>query len=386
MVDGMKSAAVVGAGISGLTAAIALANTGLTVRVLEKADAVRTAGSGIAIDPNAQAMLRRVKALDTALDGLPELRQFVGRDGAGRTLGRYDWTSRVIFFVKRPQLLKALYESALARGVEFHLNAEVASVTLDGTVVTTDGRTFRADLVVGADGVRSKVRRALPGRAVLRPLPFRATVTVIDPAEHPDENSYNGEWTEYWSGTKHVYSAPVGGGQTYYAFFSADFKRLPWRRITEERLAAEGLDDHDPAVWRKRFPILGSAIDRVPDTLRSSRFVEVHLRHWSAGRVVVIGDAAHAMAPALGSGGASGMMDAISLADYLHRDLSLASALSEWEADHRPLVDRIQRRSRGWATLFHCGPLVQRIIFAGVNNTAVLRSMRFGHLGRAPIN
>jgi 2-polyprenyl-6-methoxyphenol hydroxylase-like FAD-dependent oxidoreductase len=97
--------------------------------------------------------------------------------------------------------------------------------------------------------------------------------------------------------------------------------------------------------WTRAFPHLEPLIARLGDGGRYDRFELIKLKRWSAGRVAVIGDAAHALPPNIGQGGGCAMMNALALSVYLDRERDVASALESWERNERPLTDHTQRVS-----------------------------------------
>src|SRR5258708_31594693 len=99
------------------------------------------------------------------------------------------------------------------------------------------------------------------------------------------------------------------------------------------------------AEWKSWFPHLAALMDRLGDDGRYDRFELIKLTRWSAGRVAVIGDAAHALPPNIGQGGGCAMMNALSLAVFMDRLDDPASALTAWERQERPLTDHTQRMS-----------------------------------------
>ncbi len=101
----------------------------------------------------------------------------------------------------------------------------------------------------------------------------------------------------------------------------------------------------DKAEWTRSFPHLAELIDRFGTQGRYDPFEWIRLRRWSAGRVAVIGDAAHALPPNIGQGAGCAMMNALSLAVHLDRSADISSALQAWETHERPITEHTQRVS-----------------------------------------
>ena len=97
--------------------------------------------------------------------------------------------------------------------------------------------------------------------------------------------------------------------------------------------------------WKRWFPPLEPLIDRIGAQGRYDRFELIKLKSWSAGRVALLGDAAHALPPNIGQGGGCAMMNALSLAVYLEREADLTAALQTWERNERPITEHTQRIS-----------------------------------------
>jgi 2-polyprenyl-6-methoxyphenol hydroxylase-like FAD-dependent oxidoreductase len=205
------------------------------------------------------------------------------------------------------------------------------------------------------------------------------------PRTATDHDVLNGHWTEYWRRGRHIYTAPVGNDATYIAFFSINARGQGHRRVVSERdVQTATLMPLEVERWRSLFPVLEEQLSRITETPLWTRFVEVHLPRWSGNRVVVIGDAAHAMAPALGSGGTTAMSDAISLANAVCRG-SIGEALTSWERAHRGFVDRVQASSRRWGYFFHLPSVAQRtVLFHGVKNSPHVHRLRFDYLHHRP--
>jgi 2-polyprenyl-6-methoxyphenol hydroxylase-like FAD-dependent oxidoreductase len=98
-------------------------------------------------------------------------------------------------------------------------------------------------------------------------------------------------------------------------------------------------------AWKRWFPHLESLIDRIGEEGRYDRFELIKLKRWSAGKVAMVGDAAHALPPNIGQGGGCAMMNALSLAVYLEREREVTHALQTWERNERPITEHAQRIS-----------------------------------------
>ncbi|GAA1985630.1 FAD-dependent monooxygenase [Amycolatopsis minnesotensis] len=327
-------AIVIGAGIGGLCTAIGLREAGWEVRVLERAERLGSVGAGIGLWPNALHALDELGAGERITPLLPPPGSGTLRDRRGRVLVHWDnrellgALGKPLAGVHRADLLGAVL-SALPEGT-VHTGIEVTGVTGDGTVRWTGGEA-EADLVIGADGVHSAVRKALwpahPGpvhggstafRAVLDAVPGGGVSTVVGPG------------TEF--GT-----LPLAGDRLYW--------------YASLRAAADITYEDPKAFLLKRFdgwpPDVLDLIGRTPPE-RILHNDLVHLRtplaSYATGKVALIGDAAHAMLPFLAQGGCQAIEDATVLASLLSRR-PVPEALARYDAERRPRTQELVRLS-----------------------------------------
>jgi 2-polyprenyl-6-methoxyphenol hydroxylase-like FAD-dependent oxidoreductase len=326
---GERRAEIVGGGFAGLTAACALAQRGWRVRVHERADGLRTAGAGINIYDNGLRVLEALGAFDEAVrDGARHLVRET-RDENDRLLSTHPWDIRV-YGVLRQRLIDALAAAARRAGVEILTGSEGVSASPDGEVVF-HGEKTRADLVIAADGVNSRIRDGLGLVAHRRALPDGA-IRVLIPKTSPAEAS-DGRTIEYWSGNRRFLYNPCNTEQLYLAM-------TMWHSDAAARAVPI-----DKAMWKAAFPAVAPLIERIGEVARYDRFEYIRLKRWSAGRVAVLGDAAHALPPNIGQGAGCAMMNALSLSVYLDRHADVQDGLREWEKAERPLTNHSQRIS-----------------------------------------
>jgi 2-polyprenyl-6-methoxyphenol hydroxylase-like FAD-dependent oxidoreductase len=325
-----RSAEIVGGGFAGLAAACALARRGWRVRLHERADRLRTAGAGINVYENGLRVLEALGACEqTIADGARHLVRET-RDQEDRLLARHPWTVRV-YGVLRQRMVDALAAAAQRAGAEIVTRSEGASATADGALVLATGERRKADLIIAADGVNSRIRDSLGLLAMRRYLPdgcIRILVPKRDPGEATD-----GRTIEYWSGKRRLLYNPCSSTQLYLA--------LTMLHADEAARAVPV----DKAAWSASFPQLAALIARIGDIARYDRFEYIRLKRWSAGRGAGIGAAAHAIPPNIGQGAGCAMMNALSLAVYLERSADVPVALAEWERAERPLTNHTQRVS-----------------------------------------
>ncbi|MGB7034250.1 MAG: NAD(P)/FAD-dependent oxidoreductase [Xanthobacteraceae bacterium] len=328
-----RHAEIVGAGFAGLTVASALAQRGWSVRVHERADRLRTTGAGIYLYENGLRVLEAVGAYDDAVRGASYAHTREVRDGNDRLISVHHWTGSRVFSIVRQNVINALAAVAARAGVEIVTNSEVASASSDGVLTLADGHTVKAELIIGADGSNSRLRDTLGLLAKRKFLVDGCTRLLMDKTAAERETKDGAKTVEYWSGTRRVLYTPCSENDIYIALTMLNSdepaKALPVRKNE----------------WKRAFPHLEALIDRIGDQGRYDRFDLIKLKRWSAGRVAIVGDAAHALPPNIGQGGGCAMMNALSLAVYLEREEDVASALVTWERNERPLTEHTQHIS-----------------------------------------
>ena len=350
---------VIGAGIGGLTTALALHAAGIEVEVHEAAAEVRPLGVGINLQPHAVRELTELglgEALARTGIATQEFRyanrfgQTIWTEPRGLAAG-YRWPQ---YSIHRGRLQMLLWEAALARlgPGRLHLGRRLAGFSQDEAGVTArfeDGGMAQGDALVGADGIHSAVRAQLvPGegaprwngailwRAVSPARPFLSGATMVQ-AGHRD--------------TKFV-CYPIGeapGGRVLLNWIAEQRfpATTPWPREDWNRLAR--VEDFLPIFADWRFAWLD-----VPGLIRAAEAVYEFpmvdrdpLPRWRQGRVTLLGDAAHPMYP-IGSNGASqAVLDARFLALQLARHGAVEAGLEAYEAVRRPATAAVVEANRG---------------------------------------
>src|SRR5712692_1853209 len=331
-----RHAEIAGAGFAGLTAACALAQRGWSVRVHERADKLRTTGAGIYIYENGLRVLEAVGAYAEAVEGANPAHTREVRDESNRVISVHRWDAGAgtrVFSIVRQKVINALAAAATRAGAEIVTGSHAVEASAGGELTFADGRRHKADLVIGADGNNSKLRDALGLLATRRPLPDGAIRLLIGKTAQERASEEGTKTIEHWSGSRRLLYTPCSDEEIYIAMTMLDTDHAA-RKVPI-----------DKAEWTGSFPQLAPLIARLGDEGRYDRFELIKLKRWSAGRVALIGDAAHALPPNLGQGGGFAMMNALSLAVYLDRFADVGEALAAWERRERPLTERVQRIS-----------------------------------------
>jgi salicylate hydroxylase len=348
--------AIVGGGVGGLTAAIALARRGFDLDVFEQAPALTQVGASLQLGPNAIRLLDELGLLPAlrTIGVRPDAVDFLRwDDGAlllhtplGEAAERHFGAPQLDFF--RPDLHRVLVE-ALPPGV-LRLGTRIDGVDQDEDGVTlhaSDGARYRADAAVAADGIRSHLRAQLVGPD--DPV-FSGTVVyrgVVERAEavdlHPDRLNL------YWLGpARHGVSYWISAGRLLAvncAVQDAEWSRESWTLEAPPEEAARAFEGWHPPLLER--------IRRLRTALRGAVFVRRPIRHWSFDRVTLLGDAAHAMEPFQAQGAAQAVEDAYVLAECLAADEDVVAALRRYERIRMTRAEELQDSSRAAAESFY---------------------------------
>lgn len=327
--------AVVGAGIAGLTAAIALARRGFAVELFERAAHLAEIGAGIQLSPNAFAVLERLGVAAELAGHVTEPEAIeIGDARTGARLARIPLggTARSRYgapygLIHRGDLQAILFAAARREGVSIRLGAEVqkASQTTAGVLVRIGNSEIAADVLVAADGVHSRLRTGLFGYQGAIPLGRTAWRASLVSAMVPEGVKMN--VTRLWLGPgAHLVHYPVEAGHSLNVVV-----------IAADNPSAEPLLEPFGAALRPLF-------DAAPNWTRWPLSHVDATRSWVHGRAVLIGDAAHAMAPSAAQGGAMAIEDAWVLAQSLAAlSRGPGEALAHYERQRRKRVERVAR-------------------------------------------
>lgn len=342
--DRLEKVLIVGGGIGGLALAGFLGRPGLHVDLVERTAGWKPVGAGITLGMNAMRLAERLGIADAIISAGRPLRRAIVADAEGRALSEIDLealsqrTGYPSVAIHRGALHQAFLGAVDTRDVTIRLGTTLGSIADDGAGVDvefSDGRRERYDLVVGADGIRSQVRDLTFGPVKTRYSGYTCWRFVVD-AEFPHQP---GDAIEMWGHGRRFGVVPVGGNKVYgFACYNAP--------PHDGDLASVGLER-----FRTIFAEFGGVARRVMSRITSATQLihndieDLRMSHWHRGRVVLIGDAAHAMTPNMGQGGAMAIEDAFVLASSLHTAGSIAGAIEKYLGARRKRVDSILDQS-----------------------------------------
>lgn len=340
----MLRAIIVGGGIGGLTTAFALRRAGAEVVVLEKAGELREIGAGISIWVNAMEVLAGLglaEAVRAAGRGESEGIEATIRTAGGTTLSHLPAEASGKRFglnviLTRTALQRVLLDTVEEAGVPVKAGSECVGFRQDGSGVVAllgDGWEERGDLLVGADGLNSVVRRQMFGDERPRYAGFTAWRALAD-LEQDDEAF------EAWGRGSVFGLVGLGGGRFYwYATKNAPEGQADSRAGRKAELLERfgGWCEPVPAVIR------GTEEAKI---LRNDIYDREPLKRWGEGRVTLLGDAAHPMTPNLGQGACQAIEDAAVLAECLRDGADVVRALRLYEDRRKRRTAEITRRSR----------------------------------------
>jgi salicylate hydroxylase len=341
---------VVGGGIGGAAAAVALSRAGIDVTLLEQAKQLSEVGAGIQIGSNGTRALRALGLLDALraravsahsyriLDF--ETGELINDLPLGAIASRHFGDDA--FEAHRADLMDVIV-SALPPGI-VQLNKRCKSIAQDANGVTVElesGETLQADVVIGADGIHSNVRKSLFGEQEAIPSGMVAWRSII-PAEK---------------------IAHIGFEERFYGFRGANRIAIAyWLRpeklfnfvaivpATDLQVGESWSAKGDKVMLEQSLsgcaPQLKELLKAVDDNFLSALFYRKPLERWTVGRVTLMGDAAHAMLPYMAQGAVQSLEDAVVLGRCLQRaqegSLSIEGALNDYEQRRRPRTTRVQ--------------------------------------------
>ncbi|MEE1931324.1 FAD-dependent monooxygenase [Streptomyces sp. TRM 70351] len=340
-------ALIIGAGIGGLAAAATLRRAGVEVQIFERAPELRPGTTAVSLMANAILALRALDidiapGLDKRGEVFDELKFLTKRGRPIRTLPFRELADRLgasNYAVHRADLQQTLLD-ALGNDQAIELNAAATGFVSgdDGVEVTfEDGRTASGDVLIGADGFNSAIRRQVADADEPRPGNYACWLATV-PFSHP--RMTKGYAAHYWGRGQRFGLADIGHGRAYWW----GTKNVPVGASGRLRRGKEGLTGLF-AGWADEVQ---EAIRVTPEEtiVRITAQDRPFLSRWGSGRMTLLGDAAHPMLVSLGQGAALAIEDAVVLAQHLKGATDLSAALRAYEDERRPRTEALVGAAR----------------------------------------
>ncbi|CAG7937306.1 unnamed protein product [Penicillium nalgiovense] len=327
---------VIGAGIAGLSTAIALGKQGHRVVILEKSAFLKETGAAIHLPPNCTALLRWMG---------------INPVDFGGTLLHEEW-----YLVHRVELHNHLKQRALETAT-LHTRCRITQVNLEGicpSVTLDDGRTFKADLLLGADGLHSQIRQSIaPGSPSPYPVGkscFRWLLPTDQLRQHKSTVGFvrdTGVFIEWASDDRRLVAYPCSDGKilnlcAFVPLSEIQADNQSWQAAGDKTTIVKAFSKFSPGVQK----IIASA----DENLKVWDLYDMEpLPTWTRGRAALLGDAAHPFQPYMGQGAAMAIEDAVSIATLLpcgSTPHDIPTRLEMFQTGRRPRVDLVLQYTR----------------------------------------
>ena len=364
---------VVGGGMAGLAGALALRENGANVTLVERAPEFGEVGAGLQMAPNASRVLKRWGLLEKALEIGVQPKHLVFRDAVtGEELTRQSLRGEFeerygapYVVIHRSDLHRVLLEGCVAAGVNLINDVMVDSVeTLNGRAVahTEAGVDYEADVVIGADGLKSTLRPLVASDEPVSSayVAYRGTVPITSETPATDLEDV----VVYLGPDCHLVQYPLRKGEllnTVAVFKSASFER------GEEQYG--GVDELQ-AAYKDCVPAVQAALANLGTGIRWPMYDRDPIENWVAGRMVLMGDAAHPMLQYLAQGACQALEDAAVLQDVTAGTVFTTDgvdpaawddAIAAFNSARATRTARVQRTARVWGESWHVSGLARTL-------------------------
>ncbi len=323
-------ALIIGGGIGGVSAAVALRRVGIDAVVFEQADALREIGAGLSVWTNAVKALRKLGAGDSVLASGSIVERFEARNWRGEVLGetRFGELGRKLgapnVFIHRAELLRGLTKLMDERSV--HCHARCVGFEQNSRSVTAcfaDGRKAAGDLLIGADGLHSVIRTTLFGESKPR---YAGYTCWRGLAQFVHEEFPTGYSFESWGPGRRFSIHHCGLGRVFWYATKNLPEGMPAAKAGHQAEVLEWFRE-----WHAPIPEVIKATESSA-ILRNDIVDRKPVKRWGQDRVTLLGDAAHPTTPNLGQGACQAMEDAVVLASCLRAASDVPAALRSYEA------------------------------------------------------
>ena len=357
MLENPKQIVVVGAGIGGLTTALCLKHFGIDASVYERSNDVTTAGAGIQLSPNANKVFSRIGVFDEVLAlsrRCQGVRVFDYKSNS--QLALFDYMKfkgdAAFFFCHRADLVGILYEACKKSNIPVHFNKKLEKIK-NGEVIFSDGSVSSADIVVGADGLHSNVRKAVIGEVTpifTRQIAWRS---IVPNSINQDDFSH-----VTLAPKRHLVSYPINdGSQLNLVLIKEQNEWQPdgWKHPEDPKVVKENFKDFSGETAK--------IIASIESVYKWGLFRYPMKKNWYNDRVILVGDAAHPTLPFLAQGAAMAIEDSFVLASKISKFQNLSVAFNEFQRERLPRVRRIISASAKNAHTFHLSNVISRLLF-----------------------
>jgi salicylate hydroxylase len=358
---------IVGGGIGGLAAALALARKGIPSQVIEQAGEFKEIGAGIQLGPNAfwmfeaLGLVEPINALAVFPNNLIMMDSITGEEVTRISLGA---AFRKKFhhpyaLIHRADLHRLLVEACQNTNL-IRLDASQKVVTVDETaggvtVKTESGKDYRGSALIGADGLWSTIRQIVVGDGKPKPaghITYRAVLAASDIPER-----YRWRDMAFWAGEKvHLVLYPLRTGELFNLV-----------AVFHSNRYEEGWDSFgDPAELHERFAGTCEPVRMLLNKIESWRMWVLcdrpPIKEWSRGRITLLGDAAHPMLQYLAQGACMSIEDAVCLADkVVAADGDYAAAFRAYQQARYLRTGRVQIMARIYGEFYHAGGVAKEL-------------------------
>ncbi|MBV9440660.1 MAG: FAD-dependent monooxygenase [Candidatus Eremiobacteraeota bacterium] len=352
---------IVGGGIGGLAAAIALAKRGREVVLIEKSPEFVEIGAGLQIAPNASRALDVLGVLPAVEPVAVFPKRMVWMDAiAGTQLTTLDLGAPFVerygyryFVMHRHDLLTALVAAARSQPrISLETSRTVTGVSDLGDAaraVCADGTAYDAALLIGADGLWSTVRAAIVDDAPIcaQYVAYRGAIPIEQMSSHARLDD-----VMLWTGPEmHLVQYPLRRGELYNQV--AVFRSRRYRPDSDDW----GTPDELEATFGAGAEPVRVALTRIKRNRRWPMYDRLPIARWSRNRITLLGDAAHPMLQYLAQGACQALEDAVALADAVAQyGDDIGAALSAYEAARVARTARVQTSAREWGEYWHMAP------------------------------
>ena len=372
---------IVGAGIGGLVSALCLHKKGYKVEIYEQVGILSELGAGVQLSPNATRVLNHLDLFEDLEPYIfePNSFQFLnyssGKVITERKLGeaiKNDFNSPN-YDIHRADLQRVLLNKIEAVNIDIHTSMKVTNVgnNKNSAFIEVDGKEIEADLVIGADGIHSKVSDSLFGK---KEIAFTGNVAwrMLIPVNLLPKNLILPDTTVWLGPKKHFVTYHVNGGKNLNCVCLVE--QDGW---LNESWSEKGDIEELKRIYKGWNRTIGTLLEHVdPKTLyRWALHDRPPMEQWSKGRILVLGDAAHPMLPFLAQGAAMAIEDSAVLANCIDNFDDIDEALNQFEKIRKPRTSYVQSAARRNAKVLHLSGLA-----------AILRNLVMGYVGNKIFN